>query len=132
MFTIGDVVAMLQEGANCTDWQGNVTICVEAPFETHEVHVFQSGWINGYLPTAAITDAVSTSVCIGGEIVMAGWSFEELAESRNCDFPTVCITFNVECMAEALRDWAATGLDFSQWAGKWLFYVDFVSCTPCD
>ncbi|MCP4759484.1 MAG: hypothetical protein GY894_11650 [Planctomycetes bacterium] len=132
MFTIADVVAMLQPGSGCIDWQGNITICVDAPFDVHEVHVFQSGWINGYVPTAAIENAVSTKVCIGGETVMAGWSFEELAEAQNCDFPTVCITFSAECMMAALRDWAASGLDPSQWAGSWLFYVDFVSCTPCD
>jgi hypothetical protein len=126
------VIEMLQSGAACLDGFGNITVCVESPFEAHEVHVFQSASINGYSSDAAIDDAVSTAVCIDDELVLAGWSFEELAQARPCDYPTVCITFRAECMIEALRDWADAGVRPDGWGNSWFFYVDFVSCTPCD
>ena len=130
--TINTVIGMLENGAECIDQYGNITACVEAPFEVHELHIFQSGWINGYVPDAAIKQAVSPAVCIDHNIQMAGWSFQEIAQSRPCDYPMVCITFNAQCMMQALRDWQSAGIDLSQWGGSWLFYVDFVSCMPCD
>ncbi len=130
--TIGTMMDLLESGDDCRDALGNITICVDAPFPTHEVHVFESGWINGYDRDAAINDAVSTAVCIDNDIVMAGWAFEEIARASGCTYPTVCITFNAACMEAALQDWAKAGIDLNAWSDAWLFYVDFVSCDPCE
>jgi len=129
-FTIGDAMDML--GPDCVDWQGNITICLNSPFEVREVHVFQSDWINGHDRTAPIDAAVSTAVCIGDDIVNVGWSFDEIVRGENCEFVQVCITFNAECLRDALLDWQKAGVDLNAWSGKWLFYVDFVSCLECD
>ncbi len=130
--TISTMVDLLENAGSCVDQQGNITICIDAPFPTHEVHVFESGWINGYERTAAIEDAVSTAVCIDGEIVMAGWAFDEIARAAGCTYPQVCITFNAECMWAALQDWAEAGINLDAWGDAWRFYVDFVRCDPCD
>ncbi|MBT5584523.1 MAG: hypothetical protein HOJ54_11040 [Phycisphaerae bacterium] len=130
--TAGDVLEMLDQGTACVDAYGNITACIQAPFDVHEVHVFQSGWTNGYNQNAAINNAVSTTVCVDGDLLMSGWPFEEVAQARPCDYPIVCISFNAECIAQALQDWAASGTNLDEWSDAWLFYVDFVSCTPCD
>lgn len=132
MLTIGDVMEMFDQGAACIDAYGNITACIAAPFDVHEVHVFQSGWINGYNHNAPIDEAVSTTVCVDDDLLMSGWSFEELAQARPCDYPTVCVTFNAQCLFAAMQDWAQSGVDLNAWSNAWLFYVDFVSCMPCE
>ncbi|HCA38836.1 MAG TPA: hypothetical protein DEO92_04050 [Phycisphaerales bacterium] len=132
MLTIGDVMEMFQQGNACIDVYGNITACIAAPFDVHEVHVFQSGWINGYNNNAPIAEAVSTTVCVDGDLLMSGWSFEEIAQARPCDSPAVCVSFNAQCLFAAMQDWSQSGVDLSQWSNAWLFYVDFVSCMPCE
>jgi hypothetical protein len=132
MLTIGDVLQLFQQGNACIDSYGNITACIMAPIDVHEVHVFQSGWINGYIANVPIADAVGATVCVDGTLLMSGWSFQEVAQARPCDYPTVCVSFNAECLFEALRDWSESGVDLNQWSNSWLFYVDFVSCMPCE
>ena len=97
-----------------------------------EIHIFESGWINGYYNQAAIQNAVPATVCVGGEVVSIGWAFEELVKAESCEMTDVCITFNAECMIDALLDWAVSGIAPGEWADSWLFAVDFVSCAPCE
>jgi hypothetical protein len=130
--SIREIVEGLQSGDMCLDEYGNITTCLEAPFPISEVHIFESGWINGYDSQAAIESAVPVTVCVGGEVLSVGWPFEELVKAEACEITTVCLSFSAECMREALLDWALSGLSPFEWSNKWLLAVDFVSCDPCE
>ena len=129
--TIGEIVDALQSGAACSDGFGNITACVDSPFPVDEVHVFESEWINGYAP-APIEESVTATVCFGGTPTTVGWSFDQVSYNYDCEMATVCETFGAECMQSALMDWYASGADMSSYLDSWLFYVDFISCDPCE
>jgi hypothetical protein len=129
--TLGNVIETLQNSTACFDPYGNITTRIDAPFPVDEVHVFESGWINGYIP-APIDQSVSATVCFDGTPTIVGWSFNQVAFDYDCAPATVSITFNASCMQQALMDWYANGTDMGANWDKWLFYVDFVSCDPCE
>ena len=130
--SIREVIEGLRSGATCQDEFGNITTCLQTPFPVSEIHVFQSGWINGYNAQAAIQDDVPATVCVGGEVLSIGWAFDELVRAESCDMTEVCITFSAECMTSALLDWAMSDISPGEWADSWLFAVDFVSCASCE
>ena len=129
--TMGDVIEMLQNGSACADAYGNITTCIDSPFPVDEVHVFESGWINGYQP-APISQSVTATVCWDGMPSVVGWPFNEVAKDYNCEYTTVCISFSAACMQQALMAWYASGADLGSNWDSWLFYVDFLSCDPCE
>jgi|TARA_B100000959_G_scaffold133634_1_gene140083 hypothetical protein len=131
MLTMGDIIEALQSGAACADEYGNITACIDSPFPVDEVHVFESGWINGYAG-APIGESVSATVCFDGTPTIVGWSFDQVSYNYDCELATVCLTFSAECMQSALMDWYASGVDMSSYSNSWLFYVDFISCDPCE
>ncbi|MDP7008699.1 MAG: hypothetical protein QGI78_03915 [Phycisphaerales bacterium] len=130
MLTIGDMVELLQTGAACADAYGNITACIDSPFLVDEVHVFESGWINGY-QEAPISQSVTSTVCFNGSTSFPGWPFEETTRNYNCEYVTVCVSFSAACMQQALIEWYASGADIIG-SNSWLFYVDFLSCEPCE
>jgi len=131
MLTLGDVVEALQSGNACADEYGNITTCIDSPFTVDEVHVFESGMINGYSP-APISESVSATVCFNGNPTVVGWSFNQVSYNYDCEPATVCISFSAECIQAALLDWYNSGTNMADYWGKWLFYVDFISCDPCE
>ncbi|MBC8201146.1 MAG: hypothetical protein H8E86_03790 [Planctomycetes bacterium] len=131
MLTVGNIIEALQSGDACADEFGNITMCIESPFAVDEVHVFESGMINGYDP-APIDESVTATVCFDGEASIVGWAFNQVSYNYDCEFATVCVTFNADCMQGALMDWYAYGINMDSIWNQWLFYVDFVSCEPCE
>ena len=129
--TIGEIVEGLQNGSSCIDQYGNITTRITSPFPVDEVHVFESGIINGYNPSP-IEESVSATVCFDGAPAVAGWAFDEIAYDYDCELATVTISFNAACIQEALVAWHAYGTDMNMYQNVWLFYVDFVSCDPCE
>ena len=130
--TIADMLPLIGENGPCTNASGNITFQVTSPFRVQEVHIFESGWINGHVSNAAISEAVPASVCVNDSVLVTAWPFAELVTAEDCDFATVCITVNAACLRQALIDWLASGLNPQDWLDKWLFTVDFVSCDPCE
>lgn len=130
MLTIGDMIELLQSGAACADAYGNITTCITSPFPVEEVHVFESGWINGYDP-APISQSVTATVCFDGVTSFPGWPFDEVARNYSCQYTTVCVSFSAACMQQALLEWYSAGADIIGSDG-WLFYIDFISCDPCE
>jgi hypothetical protein len=131
MLTVGDVIEALQSGNACADEFGNITTCIDSPFPVDEAHVFESGMINGYVPSP-IDESVTATVCFDGEVSIVGWSFNQVSYNYDCEFATVCITFSADCIQGALMDWYANGTDMGSIWNQWLFYVDFISCEPCE
>jgi hypothetical protein len=131
MLTLGDIIDALQNGTACIDEYGNVTTRVDSPFPVDEVHVFESGWINGYEP-APISQSVSATVCFDGTPTIVGWAFNQVAFDYDCELATVSITFSAACMQQALLGWYWNGTDLGSNSDSWLFYVDFISCDPCE
>lgn len=131
MLTIGDMVDAIQNGTDCFDDLGFITMRISSPFPVGEVHVFESGWINGFEYTP-IDHAVNATVCFDGNPTVSDWAFDEVAYDYDCEYATVTVSFHVNCIHTALLLWYLSDTNMDNHQDDWLFYVDFVSCDPCD
>ncbi len=129
--TLGEIIDSMQNGAACIDEYGNVTTRIGSPFPVDEVHVFESGMINGYSP-APIAQSVSATVCFDATPTIIGWSFNQVSYDYDCEFATVTISFNAACLQQALIGWYSSGTNMNDYWNDWLFYVDFVGCDSCE
>ncbi len=162
-FRYGDwlqVESMISTGAIVPDQDGNVTICTPQVFNLQELYVLESQRINGGPPTATCNNQfpkVPAQVWVldglhGGppphvdppdcdkELLHVGtFSFLThcLAPPPNCTDAQVWITFNVECMRQAILWWRTNYGDncvgtssnpFALQCSTWLFNVGMLTC----
>ncbi|MGE3164501.1 MAG: hypothetical protein AB7O52_06330 [Planctomycetota bacterium] len=141
--TFNDLVAFLLDDCSVIDAYGNTTMCFT--FEnTCEVNAFLSQHLIAY-GGGPLSQTVAVQVCVNDSRLehpnpnpLNAGTIHKWSECQECEPVTVQVTFNKQCMLNAISTWIATwqqqypNWSYRHWtAQQWFIHVGAIKCDGC-
>lgn len=133
-------------GDACTDPDGTMSVEITSFSGACRATAVMSSWLlHGTFANMPITATVPVLACVNGQPLCGppgdcsalGMNCQTIKRSRclECEVTTVTLTFDRDCMCNALSAWKDYLVSIDQWDNykdKWILNVGFTTCATCD